>query len=83
MISSKIVPSCCNQEATWVDNVPTKEYWYCKSCKREVIAPLTFEVKNVDKEKTHEYTLGNFLIFSGVIVDQSQTINKKHSISEY
>lgn len=30
---------CCNGEATWVDNVPGKEYWYCRSCKNEVIAP--------------------------------------------
>lgn len=27
---------CCGLEAVWVDNVPTKEYWYCKECKQEV-----------------------------------------------
>ncbi len=27
---------CCNQEATYVDNVPGKEYHYCRVCKKEV-----------------------------------------------
>ena len=27
---------CCNTQAVYVDNVPGKEYYYCRSCKKEV-----------------------------------------------
>lgn len=33
---NKPSPTCCNEYATWVDNVPGKEYWYCRVCKKEV-----------------------------------------------
>lgn len=37
-------PTCCGLESIWVDNVPGKEYYYCKECKNEVnvIALLPF-----------------------------------------
>ncbi len=30
------LPTCCGQETTYVDNVPNKEYIYCRACKHEV-----------------------------------------------
>lgn len=36
-------PICCKELSVWVDNVPGKEYWYCRVCRREVIAPITLE----------------------------------------
>ncbi len=35
--------NCCNTKAVYVDNVPGKEYYYCRSCKQEV-----FTAKGVD-----------------------------------
>lgn len=29
-------PRCCGNEATWVENVPGKGYFYCRECKKEV-----------------------------------------------
>ncbi len=29
--------NCCNTKAVYVDNVPGKEYYYCRSCKQEVL----------------------------------------------
>ena len=31
--------TCCGRDPIWVDHVPGKEYWYCKECKNEVLAP--------------------------------------------
>lgn len=28
--------NCCNIKAIFVDNVPGREYWYCRECKQEV-----------------------------------------------
>lgn len=30
------MPICCGSETVWVDNVPSKEYCYCRDCKHEV-----------------------------------------------
>lgn len=43
MRDSKLTPYCCTLEATWVDNVPGKEYYYCRNCKKEVLHPLALE----------------------------------------
>lgn len=44
----------CDQEPVYVDNVPGKEYWYCKVCKNEVTeAQDVVEVSD---------TIGNSLI---------------------
>jgi len=29
-------PFCCGVESVYVDNIPGKEYFYCRSCKLEV-----------------------------------------------
>jgi len=29
-------PKCCGMDSIWVDNVPGKEYFYCRECKKEV-----------------------------------------------
>lgn len=34
---------CCNEKAVYVDNVPGKEYYFCKSCKNEVLTPISLE----------------------------------------
>ena len=34
---------CCGQDSIWVDNVPGKEYYYCKECKKEVTPPAAAE----------------------------------------
>lgn len=36
MTKLTIPPKCCDKDAEWVDNVPGKEYYYCKVCKKEV-----------------------------------------------
>lgn len=38
--------SCCGLDAVWVDNVPGKEYWYCKECKNEIL----YDFKGLAKE---------------------------------
>lgn len=40
MNKSALIPICCGANAVWSDSVPGKEYWFCRECKNEVIAPL-------------------------------------------
>ncbi len=43
------LPRCCGMESIWVDNVPGKEYWFCRECKNEVFAdPPRVEVPMFD-----------------------------------
>lgn len=37
--------SCCGLDAVWVDNVPGKEYWYCKECRNEVKDEVSMELE--------------------------------------
>jgi len=64
----------CDQEPVYIDHVPGKEYWYCKACKNEVIAPISVE------EVKHEYNMGNFMTFAGMML---YTGDEKHEIQDY
>lgn len=41
-------PLCCGQPATWVNQGPRLQYYYCKECKKEV--PDTTPVKKDDED---------------------------------
>lgn len=56
-------PICCNDDAVWVENIPGKGYYYCRSCKNEVLTPIAVEEKPYDK-----YDLDSDLMD---IIDQS------------
>lgn len=53
MKKPEIVPMCCGKDSVWVDNVPTKEYFYCRECKNEVAT--IYEVVDVTREDPYGF----------------------------
>lgn len=47
-------PTCCGKESVYVDNVPGKEYYYCRECKNEVIQ--TISPQTINPGKANYYT---------------------------
>ena len=40
-------PKCCDEESVYVDNVPGKEYFYCRNCKKEVFTQAKEQLGDV------------------------------------
>jgi len=56
-MSEKIIPYCCDSEASWIDNGPGLQYYFCTSCRNEVLAPSKLEFVNSD---TQELDINDF-----------------------
>jgi hypothetical protein len=41
---------CCGQDSIWVDNVPGKEYYYCRECKKEVSPDAVSPIETVGEQ---------------------------------
>jgi hypothetical protein len=42
-------PYCCNEESTWIENVPGKGYHFCQVCRNEVLE--SYELESIDPKK--------------------------------
>jgi hypothetical protein len=47
----KPTPFCCGIEASWVNNGPNLQYFYCKECKNEVITAEVLEAVTKERVK--------------------------------